>query len=291
MHFTDRQARGSPARSAAVVTLLRAETECHVRSALRDYTCYRAHNIHELLALVGDHLVALVVTEPWDHSGQPVSPMIRWLKGSYPSTAIVAYCRQTAADHRETVLLARAGIDAVLLYGVDDSRTILRSAIDEAQRRCVQAEVMSRIQAFVHTDTAAFIDYCLSNADRAVSVAGAAAALGVDRKTLLNRFSRQRLPQPREVMAWYRLLMAARLLEDSKRSDEQVGLAIGCGSGTALRNLFLRHTGERPSTIRARGGVAYVATLFAAAVTNASATTTALLTRTVESDRLDRHRV
>lgn len=75
-----------------------------------------------------------------------------------------------------------------------------------------------------------FIGFCVVNATKHVSVARTARALGIDRKTLHNRFARDRLPGPREILAWCRLLVAAHLLENSGCSFEQVGFAIGCAS-------------------------------------------------------------
>jgi AraC-like DNA-binding protein len=113
--------------------------------------------------------------------------------------------------------------------------------------------------------SAAFVAYCLGQGTGA-SVEQGAAALGVTRKTLVNRFAREGLIPPREILAWCRLLHAAYLLDDSGRSLEQVGLAIGCGSGTALRNLFVRHARVRPDAIRTGGALSATLERFAASV-------------------------
>jgi transcriptional regulator GlxA family with amidase domain len=127
---------------------------------------------------------------------------------------------------------------------------------------------MDAVRPHVRSDTAAFIEYCLARAGESVSIAAAAGAFGIDRKTLLNRLTVQNLPVPRHILVWCRLLIAARLLEDPGRSIEQVGFAMGCGSGAGLRNLFVRHTSLRPGQVRALGGMNYMVDLFLATLRN-----------------------
>jgi AraC-like DNA-binding protein len=211
------------------------------------------------------------VSEPWDAAGTPIAPTVHRLKVMLPSVPIVVYCDPNAAAHREVLPLARAGIDAIMLRGIDDEPAVLRTLIEQARYRCVETEVLSAVGASLPPDAAALIRHCLRHPER-VSIERAAVALAMDRKTLLNRLARHRLPPPREIAAWCRLLVAARLLEDPARTAEQVGLLIGCGSATALRNLFLRHIGLRPAVVRANGGMRTVLRLFEAALCAASLT-------------------
>lgn len=237
-----------------------------MRSTLRGYSLIRAQVGQDLLTAARAHALALVVTEPLDATGASVAPMIRAVKDEFPSVPVIAYCAPSPAALHEVFCLTRAGIDAIALRGVDDEPTAFRSAVHRARHGSVFAEVMEAIRTAVPPDTAAFVAYCLTHADGSLSVERAAAALRVNRKTLRNRFARQGLLRPRDVLAWCRLLVATRLLEDPGRTVEQVGFALGCGSGTALRNLFLRHVGVRPSDVLSLGGVRYVLRLFVTAL-------------------------
>ncbi len=247
--------RRTPTIAATVVT---RQTEAQVRHALRGFEVVSSRLIRDFVAIARSIAVAIVVTEPWDMSGAPMAPTIRWFKGEYPSVPVIVFCDHSATAHHEAVPLVRAGIDTLVLRGIDDGPTALRVAAEAALRGCVQRETIEAIKSVVRSDAAAFIEYCIEHASEAVSVSNAAKALGIDRKTLLNRLATQDLPLPREIVAWCRLLLAARLLDDRGRSIEQVGFAIGCGSGSALSNLFVRHCGSRAAEIRERGGVRYV---------------------------------
>lgn len=249
--------------SRVVATLLGTVALSRVRAALPADSLVRVSLVRDLIVIARSRPLSFVVTEPWDRAGTPVSPAIKWLKTAYPSVPVIAYCSQNGPSYHETVSLARAGIDGLIIRGIDDEPTALRGALDVAQRGCVQAVVIEAVKEIVHPDTAGFIEHCLIHAGPSLSIRRAASALGIDRKTLLNRLTQQRLPAPREIMAWCRVLVAARLLEDPGRSVEQVGFTMGCGSGTALRNLFVRHTGLTPSQVRAHGGMRHVLPMFA----------------------------
>jgi AraC-like DNA-binding protein len=69
------------------------------------------------------------------------------------------------------------------------------------------------------------------------------------------------LPAPEELLAWRRLLHAARLLDDG-RSADSVARALEFSTGSALRKCLKRHTGMRPGELRRRGGSHVLAALF-----------------------------
>jgi len=253
----------APRLDGVTAVLLRRDLEHHVRGVLRDRLFVSLRFAQDIAPAARSASLCLLVTEPWDAAGAPVSPAIHWLKRAYPSTTVVVYRDPTPADHRESISLARAGVDTIVLRGIDDDPTMLRAAVKAAGRSRVQLEVMEAIDSGVPADIAAFVQYCLSHASDTVTIEQAARALGIDRKTLRNRLTKHQSMRPREVLAWCRLLVAARLLEDPGRSTEQIGFAIGCGSGTALRNLFVRHTGLRPLEVRGRGGLKYLLGVFA----------------------------
>src|SRR3546814_9586520 len=77
-----------------------------------------------------------------------------------------------------------------------------------------------------------FVTFCLEQARRAITVPEAAAALGVHRKTLVDRLAAAGFPTPSAMIAWCRLITAARLLEDPGRTVEQVALLLDFPSGS-----------------------------------------------------------
>ena len=57
------------------------------------------------------------------------------------------------------------------------------------------------------------------------------------------------------MIAWCRLITAARLLEDPGRTVEQVALLLDFPSGASLRNMLKRYTGLAPGEVRENGGM------------------------------------
>lgn len=246
---------------AALVT--GAEWRARVRDAVREphqvLWCARRE---ELLPLLRGRWADALLVEPWDAAGADVAPVVLSLRHEFPSLPIIAYCPLSAEAMHEVLLLTKAGVDDVLVREYEDPGTLLRGVLASARGRRTASEVLPTVAPHVMPEVLPIIACCLEHAGRPTSVADIARELGVHRKTLVNRMSVAGLPTPSAVIAWCRLLLAARLLEDPGRSVEHVALALEFGSGTALRNMLRRYTRLRPADVRAGGGLQSVLRLF-----------------------------
>jgi transcriptional regulator GlxA family with amidase domain len=95
----------------------------------------------------------------------------------------------------------------------------------------------------------------LARPDSLTSVESVAAALGVHRKTLVNRCAQSRCLQPAELIMWCRLALVGHFLERTGSTIEAIGLMLGFPSHTALRNVMKRYTDMRATEVRERGGL------------------------------------
>lgn len=216
----------------------------------------------ELLPLLRGAWIDVLIVEPWDAARQDVAPTVMHARREFPSLPIVAWCPLSAEAMHEVLLLTKAGVDDVLVREYDDVDELLRGVLASARGRRTASEVLPLVAPLVPSDVLPIIACSLELAGRATSVETIARRLGVHRKTLVNRVAVAGLPTPSALIAWCRLLLAARLLEDPGRSVEQVALALDFGSGTALRNMLRRYTRLRPADIRACGGMRRVLELF-----------------------------
>jgi AraC-like DNA-binding protein len=82
-------------------------------------------------------------------------------------------------------------------------------------------------------------------------------------RTLRRALRAAGLPAPEELLAWRRLLHAARLLDDG-RSADSVARALDFSTGSAMRKCLRRYTGLRPGELRRAGAFAALAALFLA---------------------------
>jgi AraC-like DNA-binding protein len=249
-----------------VAALLRdPEARARVTDALRGqaevYCCRFVHDLDARIRTRPPPPDALVLT-PWDGGGADVTPLVHALRRDYPEMPMAVLAPLTPHATRQVVALARAGIDEVILREHDDVGVSLRALLRRAAGRTEVAQALRVLERMTPEPAHAILAYCLENAREALTVDELAKALGVDRKTLLNRLTAGALPPPSVLISWCRLFVAARLLEDEVRTVEQVATALGFGSGTALRNMFRRYTGLRPADVRRRGGLRCVAALF-----------------------------
>lgn len=225
----------------------------------------------ELLALVEHDLARVVVVDLRDREGRSTLDMVRHIREAYPSVPVVLYCAISADTSRDVLAFARAGVNDLVLRDVDDLRHTLRTALTTATDHCSARFVLEELKSLVPANVVPMLRYCLENGRRALTVEDVADALHVHRKTLVGRLGSAHLPTPSALIAWCRLLVAARLLEDPGRSVEEVALLLDFPSGTSLRNMMKRYTGLRPGEIRQNGGVRCVLHAFKRQLTDVSA--------------------
>ena len=214
--------------------------------------------VSDLLAALARHRMAAVIVQPCDRDGTRTEEAVRAIRAGYPSVAVIAYLPPGGACSADILALARAGIHGLVLRGVDDVGVALRAALASAARRSIAERVLREVAPFVAPGAVPVLRYCLEHAANAPTVVEVARALGVHRKTLVNRMCGAALPAPRALLAWCRLLLAADVLEDHARPVEQVALALDFPSGTAFRNMLRRYTGLGPRDVRENGGLVCV---------------------------------
>jgi AraC-like DNA-binding protein/tetratricopeptide (TPR) repeat protein len=215
-----------------------------------------------IVALVTDPRVRVVIVEPRDAAGTPVSPLVRELRRGYPSISVLACCALSGDTSREILDMARAGVHALLLRGIDDGRLATQAVLPSAQAICIASVAMGELSPLLPPEVQPFVHFCLENAGRSIRVEEAASALGVHRRTLVHRLAQAGLPAPSAIIGWCRLTLAARLLEDPDRRLEHIAVALDFPSASALRNMLRRYTALRPQEVRQNGGLTCVLDLF-----------------------------
>lgn len=209
----------------------------------------------EVEAMVEAGLTNLIVVDHRDHDGSPTLPSVRKLRSEYPSVPIVMYLPMSAVVSGAVMEYAKAGVSQLVFQGVDDLKASLRLAINVALDQMSAITLIAEFEPHVPASVVPFLRYCLEHARRDITVEEVADAMGVHRKTLVDRLKAAHLPSPRAMIGWSRLLMAARVLDDPGRTVEQAALKLDFPSGAALRNMFKRYTGLRTTEVRQNGGV------------------------------------
>ena len=231
-------------------------SRARLTDALRNEASVRyCGQLSEVVAMVEAGLANLVVIDHRDHDGTPAMPSVRRLRAAFPSVPIVMYVPMSAIISGAVMEYAKAGVSQLVFQGVDDLKASLRAAVTAALDQVSAADLAAEFEPLIPPTVVPFLRYCLEHARRDLTVEEVAAAMGVHRKTLVDRLKAARLPSPRAVIGWCRLLMAARMLDDPGRTVEQVALKLDFPSGAALRNMFKRYTGLKTTEVRENGGV------------------------------------
>lgn len=231
-------------------------SRARLTDALRGDAAVRDCNrLSEVTTMIEEGLASLAVIDHRDWDGSSTLPGIRRLRDDYPSVPIVMYLPWSSDLGPAVMDYVKAGVSQLVFHGVDDLRAALRGTLDAALDQVSAVMLGAELEPLVPPNVLPFLRYCLEHARRDITVEEVAGAMGVHRKTLVDRLKAAHLPSPRAVIGWTRLLVAARVLEDPGRTVEQVALQLDFPSGTALRNMCKRYTGLRMSEVRQNGGV------------------------------------
>ena len=210
------------------------------------------------------HRIAAAVVTPRDSQGNIAVPVVRQLAHSAPRTALIAYCEPGVGQSGDIRALAAAGIHEFLFRGIDDSRIALRDVINRATQERAAEAVLRVLEPLLPESLHEFVEVCTTRPAEVQTVNQAARLLGVDRKTLANYCARAGTLTPAELLGWCRILLAAEVLDSTGQTVEAVALELEWASVTSLRNMMKRYTGARATEVCTRGGLAFVAGLFAA---------------------------
>lgn len=207
-----------------------------------------AASVEAFRALIGRiapvSCAALLVAR--DEAGRPSAPLVAELKQAYPGFALLAYCDSRGPAAGDVVAMARAGVHALVFRCVDDVSPTLREVIESARRLSAAELVMTLLRQYkLERDALSLVDTLVSNVARFANVAGAAAFLGIHRRTFVSRCKRLGLPGPEALIGYCRLFIAAGILNASSSSIESVARIAGFVDGASLRHRISRVTGQR----------------------------------------------
>jgi len=205
-----------------------------------------------------------LVLAPQDHRGRDALDTVERVARDWPAAGVVMLFPPRAEAASSIRSLVLAGAHALVFDGVHDTATSLAQAVENARREVAAQVVFRRLQPLIPSALHSMAHAVVSRPEALTSVALVAVALGVHRKTLVNRCARCRSLQPAAFILWCRLAMVGYLLERTGCTVESIAMTLGFPSHTALRNMIKRYTGRIATDIRREGGLGAVLTAFGA---------------------------
>jgi AraC-like DNA-binding protein len=209
-----------------------------------------------LVLTVQETAADLVITEPWDSLGCPMSGPVAQCARRWPSIPIAAYCDQES-QIREMFLLARAGATYLILSGHDDDTASLRRLVSKSAMTGAASEVLRVATVRLPQDVVPIIELCLTNVSNDQSLDDIALSLGLCSRTVSRRAQRAGFSGSKSLVSTCRLLLALGMLIRCRQSVEQVAFRLGFYSASGLRNMLHRHTGLSVSAALEAGGAEY----------------------------------
>ncbi|HET7583722.1 MAG TPA: helix-turn-helix domain-containing protein [Gemmatimonadaceae bacterium] len=242
-----------------VATLLPSQLRLNrLRTALRERsTLVTCNSWSELLAACASQPVTTAVVDIVAPPGTAAAfDHLRHLKRRYPSVTVVLYAAIPPARPRDLFEAGRFGFDGLALCDEEDDPHQLRALIEQAEARAVLGELRLALRDAKPTVRDATL-VSIIRAHQHLSPLELARILGIRRKALAERLSASGFPPTQRLIAWCRLIVASRLLEDPGRSADSVALALDYPSGSAFRNSCQRYLHATPNEIRSRGGARF----------------------------------
>ncbi|HXC26216.1 MAG TPA: helix-turn-helix domain-containing protein [Gemmatimonadaceae bacterium] len=211
-----------------------------------------------------DNIMALVVDmRGRGERGVPtVVDLIAQLHGTWPSFPVIGYVNFSPQRMRDVLAAAHAGATELILDDYDDLDRVANKIADIGTSSDATTQIEVAIRDFVPDHLWEFFHFCIANARQAVDVDGAVIRMRRSRKTLSNWLQLAQLPPPARIIGWTRVLVAARMLEDTTRSTEKVARELHFMSGTSLRNMVRRYLHCGPEQLREHGGFQYALRMF-----------------------------
>jgi AraC-like DNA-binding protein len=193
--------------------------------------------------------------------GEP-SQELRRLLAELPSAAVVAVLPGGPTATLSAHTLGLWGVCQILDSELERTPESLRDRLQRARGRSLRGLLLRGVHVRTTPRGRALLEAALEVAPSGGGPGELAAHLGVSRPTLLRRCRAARLPPPRRLLQWLRLLTAAEMLDDPGRRVMDVAIACGYSTDASLRRGMRRLAGASPVQLRARGAFDTVARAF-----------------------------
>lgn len=253
----------SRSRRGVLLCLADPRVRRRLESALRDRAVVRTagspDECQRTLA-ADEESIGTVIVDAWFDRLATLETLIGRVAAEYPHVGILFLADRT---DRATIRAATlAGAHALLLRDVHDQGAALREQLNAATMEAARRATFHLLEPVVPQRLHRFARRCLVDLEEETTLTDIARRLRVTRQTLFNRCIAEGLCGPEELRSWCRMLLAAHVLCWTSWTSEQVSLALGFPSVTALRNGIKRYIGWTASELRSEFGPERVLSAF-----------------------------
>jgi len=183
--------------------------------------------------------------------------VIRRLKMRAERVTLVAYVTVSTERARDLFDAGRAGLDGLLISGQDDTPVAFRAVLERAEARGVAQLLRPKLTTFSPMVRDAVM-VAVTRAHLRLTGQRLSEICGISKRALLAALADAKCPPPQKLITWGRLIVAAQMMEDGRRTADGVARLLDFPSGSAFRNTCQRYLGATPQEIRTFGGSPWV---------------------------------
>ncbi len=178
---------------------------------------------------------------------------LKRVRSGFAEHPLIAYYHPRGLSPRHLLRIAQTGITELVQFDVDDSRRTLARILNAAPRVSHVEMLASRLQDDVPEELRPLLVYALEHAGTDMQAPELAAAFGLSNRTLSWRMLQYNVPRPRMFLTWCRLLVAATLLNDKRRTLDSVSDQLNFPGGHSLGSVFYRYLHRGIISLREEG--------------------------------------
>lgn len=237
--------------TVAALALLQPDVQSRARlsEALRGHhdliVCESWTDLWE--TMVGRPLDGCIV-DPYN-SFDPVSlPEILHFRRRFPSTALIV-CGDFTGQELDLYYLGRMGVDGVILAGAEHGLRQLRNRVEMALSSWLAKRVAEALEGVLPTLGVRCVRWAIAHAEECPQVSDLARSMRLSPRGLSRELRGAGLPSPRHILLWGRLFQAARMLEGTDVTVEEVAFRLGYATGASLGRAFRDRLGLSPSDL------------------------------------------
>lgn len=205
----------------------------------------------------------VVVVDPAaEGGGEMPSPELARFLAEHPWLPVVAAPGPGLATADGVRLLRDLGVAEVLVPGVEDTRHGVLRALGRARGAALRGLMHGVLPLHLPGKKRRLLFAAAEAGASGGRSPDLAAVLGVTETTVIRRCERLALPPPRRLLAWVRVLLAARLLDQPGSTVQRAAAVCGYATEAGLRKVVRGFLGTSVTELRERGALETAAGAF-----------------------------
>lgn len=186
---------------------------------------------------------------------------LREITREFPLTAVVACLKVGPNDGPVLMALQNWGVAELLDLNRERSPAAVGRRLHQVEGVWAQRLLSRALPRSLSARGRVLLETVAQVAAEGGHVPELASALGVYTRTVRRWCTAAGVPEPRRMFTWVRLLLASDLLDDERRTFENVARATGFSSAASLKSTTKAFAGLTPTELRAAGAFETVALL------------------------------